>query len=113
MEECTYLVEGTQLLTRHVRSFATVLTGREGERPPDWLDAVRQDDLPSFHTLAAGIGRDRNAVIAGLTLHWNSGAVEGHVNWIKMIKTPGVRPGSLRPPAEASPTRTMTGISVS
>lgn len=34
----------------------------------------------------AGIDRDRDAVIAGLTLPWNSGVVEGHVNRIKMLK---------------------------
>ncbi|MEU4351781.1 hypothetical protein [Streptomyces sp. NPDC023838] len=54
-------------LTGHVRSFATMLTGRQGERLPDWLDAVRGDDLPSLHTLAAGIDRDRDAAVAGLT----------------------------------------------
>jgi transposase len=42
--------------------------------------------LPSLHTLAAGIDRDRDAVIAGLTLTWNSGVVEGHVNRIKMLR---------------------------
>jgi transposase len=73
-------------LTRHVRSFATMLTDRQGERLPEWLAAVRQDDLPSLHTLAAGIDRDLDAVIAGLTLPWSSGAVEGHVNRIKMLK---------------------------
>ena len=73
-------------LTGHVRSFAQMLTERQGERLPQWLDAVRQDDLPSLHTLAAGIDRDRDAVIAGLTLPWNSGVVEGHVNRIKMLK---------------------------
>ncbi|WP_433891271.1 ISL3 family transposase [Streptomyces sp. CA-111067] len=73
-------------LTRHVRSFATMLTYRQGERLPAWLDAVRRDDLPSLHTLAAGIDRDLDAVIAGLTLPWSSGAVEGHVNRIKMLK---------------------------
>ncbi|MFE3769867.1 transposase, partial [Streptomyces sp. NPDC059122] len=73
-------------LTRHVRSFAQMLTERQGKRLPQWLDAVRQDDLPSLHTLAAGIERDRDAVIAGLTLPWNSGVVEGHVNRIKMFK---------------------------
>ncbi|MEV6655178.1 transposase [Streptomyces sp. NPDC051219] len=69
-------------LTGHVRSFAQILTERQGERLPEWLDAVRQDDLPSLHTLAAGIDRDRDAVIAGFTLPWNSGVVEGHVNRI-------------------------------
>ena len=68
------------------RSFAQMLTERQGERLPQWLDAVRRDDLPSLHTLAAGIERDRNAVIAGLTLPWKSGVVEGHVNRIKMLK---------------------------
>lgn len=63
-----------------------MLTERQGERLPDWLAAVRQDDLPSLHTLAAGIDRDHDAVIAGLTLPWSSGVVEGHVNRIKMLK---------------------------
>lgn len=73
-------------LTRHVRIFATMLTDRQGERLPEWLDAVRQDDLSSLHTLAAGIDRDLDAVIAGLILPWSSGAVEGHVNRIKLLK---------------------------
>lgn len=63
-----------------------MLTERRGERLPDWLDAVRQDDLPSLHRLAAGMDRDRDAVIAGLTLPWSSGVVEGHVNRVKMRK---------------------------
>ncbi|MFD8217624.1 hypothetical protein ACFV2U_28900 [Streptomyces sp. NPDC059697] len=50
-------------LTRHVRSFATMLTERKGARLLNWLDAVRQDDLPSLHTLAAGVDRDRDAVM--------------------------------------------------
>ncbi|WP_030800373.1 ISL3 family transposase [Streptomyces sp. NRRL S-337] len=75
-----------EALAGHVRSFAQILTERQGKRLPEWLDAVRQDDLPGLHTLAAGIDRDRAAVIAGLTLPWNSGVVEGHVNRIKMLK---------------------------
>lgn len=73
-------------LTGDVRSFGQMLTERQGERLPQWLDAVRQDDLPGLHTLAAGIDRDRDAVMAGLTLPWSSGVVEGHVNRIKMLK---------------------------
>ncbi|MFI1709160.1 transposase [Streptomyces griseoruber] len=56
------------------------------QRLPEWLDAVRNDNLPGLHTLAAGIDRDRDAVIAGLALPWNSGVVEGHVNRTKMLK---------------------------
>ncbi|MFE4674474.1 transposase [Streptomyces sp. NPDC056723] len=72
-----------EALTRHVRTFAQILTERQGQRLPEWLDAVRQDDLPRLHTLAAGIDRDRDAVV---TLPWSSGVVEGHVNRIKMLK---------------------------
>ena len=83
-------------LTRHVQSFATMLTECQGERLPDWLDAVRQDELPSLHTLATGIDRDRDAVTAGLTLPWNSGVVEGHVNriilWNQICQACGALP---------------------
>ncbi|GAA2689408.1 transposase [Streptomyces lunalinharesii] len=74
-------------LIRHVRSFAVMLTERQGERLPHWLNAVRQDDLPSLHVLAAGIDRDLDAVIAALNLPWNSGPVEGHVNRIKTLSS--------------------------
>jgi transposase len=73
-------------LTGHVRSFATMLTERQGERLPDWLDAVRQDDLPSLHTLAADIDRDATPSSSASPLPWSSGVVEGHVNRIKMLK---------------------------
>ncbi|MFE3384831.1 fumarylacetoacetate hydrolase family protein [Streptomyces anulatus] len=63
-----------------------MLTERQDERLPQWLDAVRRDHLSGLHTLAAGIDRDRGAVIAGLSLPWSSGVVEGHANRIKMLK---------------------------
>jgi hypothetical protein len=43
---------------QNIRSVAAKLTERRGERLPE----VRQDDLPSLHTLAAGIDRDRDAL---------------------------------------------------
>ncbi|MBW8707309.1 hypothetical protein MBT84_47510 [Streptomyces sp. MBT84] len=45
-----------------------MLTERQRERLLERLDAVRQDDMPSLLTLAAGIDRDINAVITGLTM---------------------------------------------
>lgn len=73
-------------LTRHVREFAQILTQLQGNRLLEWITVVRADDLPSMHTFINGLERDLDAVIAGLTLPWNSGIVEGHVNRIKMIK---------------------------
>ncbi|MEV7152718.1 hypothetical protein AB0O05_40175 [Streptomyces sp. NPDC093084] len=72
--------------TGRVRSFTQMLTKRQGARLPQRLEAVRQDDLPSLHVLAPGVDRDRDAVIAGPALPWNSGVVEGHINGIKMFK---------------------------
>jgi len=43
-------------------------------------------DLPPLRSFAAGLRRDLDAVLAGLTLHYNSGAVEGTVNRIKQLK---------------------------
>lgn len=77
---------GLDALTRHVRAFAQMLTQLQGGRLREWMAAVRTDDLPSMHTFVNGLERDLDAVIAGLTLPWNSGIVEGHVNRIKMIK---------------------------
>ncbi len=63
-----------------------MITELQGDRLPQWIEAVRADDLPSCHTFVNGLERDLAAVTAGLTLPWSSGVVEGHVNRIKMLK---------------------------
>ena len=70
----------------HVTAFAEMMTNLHGEQLDTWIDQVRADDLPQLHSFAAGLQRDRAAVINGLTLPHSSGAVEGNVNRIKMIK---------------------------
>ncbi|WP_326632620.1 transposase [Nonomuraea fuscirosea] len=71
----------------HVRAFATMLTERTGRQHlDDWLTAVRADPLPALHSLANGIERDHPAVLAGLTLPYSSGAVEGTICKIKFWK---------------------------
>jgi transposase len=47
---------------------------------------VDTDDLPHLHSFTNGLRRDLDAVVNGLTLHHNSGPVEGIVNKIKTIK---------------------------
>ncbi|MFJ8828379.1 ISL3 family transposase [Streptomyces sp. NPDC102467] len=70
----------------HVAFFARMVCGLRGDLLTAWTDAVRGDDLPALHAFADGLQRDHDAVIAGLTLRWSSGPVEGHVNRIKMLK---------------------------
>jgi transposase len=73
-------------LTAHVAAFGDMLTGRHGDRLDAWIAAVEADDLPELHSYANGLKRDYDAVRNGLTLTHSSGAVEGQVNRIKMIK---------------------------
>jgi transposase len=42
--------------------------------------------LPHLQRFVTGLRRDNTAVLNGLTLTYSSGAVEGNVNSIKMIK---------------------------
>lgn len=70
----------------HVHAFAHMICNLGGDNLPAWTDAVHADDLPSLHGFADGLQRDYQAVIAGLTLPWSTGPVEGHVNRIKMLK---------------------------
>ncbi|EPH40159.1 transposase [Streptomyces aurantiacus] len=74
-------------LSEHVRSFGHMVSDLQGDQLPTWIEtATSTADLPSLRHFAQHLERDLDAVIAGLTLPWNSGVVEGHVNRIKMLK---------------------------
>jgi transposase len=73
-------------LARHVAAFAEFMSGRHGDRLDDWITTVEGDELPALRSFAAGLKRDLAAVVNGLTLPYSSGAVEGNVNRIKMLK---------------------------
>ena|SRR5712691_9026735 len=42
--------------------------------------------LPELKSCAKGIQQDKAAVLAGLTLPWSNGPLEGHVNRLKLMK---------------------------
>lgn len=42
--------------------------------------------LPELESFAKGIHQDKMAVLAGLTLSWSNGPLEGHVNRLKLLK---------------------------
>ena len=73
-------------LADHVTEFAKILTGRHGDRLDAWIAAAEADDKPDLHSFTTGLKQDHAAVLNGLTLPHSSGAVEGTVNRIKMIK---------------------------
>jgi transposase len=70
----------------HVAAFAEMMTRQHGHRLDAWIAAVDADDLPDLHSFTRGLKDDHDAALAGLTTPHSSGAVEGNVNRIKMIK---------------------------
>jgi transposase len=70
----------------HVRAFAELINNLRGHHLKDWIIRVQQDQIPALQTFATGLLQDLDAVVAGLTLRYSSGAVEGHNNKIKMLK---------------------------
>jgi transposase len=70
----------------HVRAFAELMNDRRGKHLAQWIAGVQADDLPALHTFVTGLGQNLDAVVAGLSLRYSSGAVEGQNNKIKMLK---------------------------
>ncbi|MGW5434732.1 ISL3 family transposase [Streptomyces sp. NPDC004059] len=70
----------------HVRAFVELMNNRKGRDLDQWITSVQADDLPALHTFVTGLDQDLDAVVAGLSLRYSSGAVEGHNNKIKMLK---------------------------
>ena len=73
-------------LTVHVRKFAAMMTARHGDRLEDWIADAEQDTLAPLASFARNLRRDFDAVRNGLSLPHSSGAVEGNINRLKMLK---------------------------
>lgn len=78
--ELKKILDRSEVLTttqRQARDFAEMLTTRHGERLGDWMCDVDTHGAPALRSFVAGLRLDLDAVTAGLTLDYNSGAVEG------------------------------------
>jgi transposase len=68
------------------QDFMHMLRRREGECLGVWLDQVRASHIPELQRFVRSIQRDKDAVLAGLTLQESNGVVEGKINKLKLIK---------------------------
>lgn len=73
-------------LVELAHGFNDLVRTRGGVRLEDWITTAVASPFPELRGFAKGLYHDFDAVKAGLTLHWNSGKVEGTVTRIKMIK---------------------------
>lgn len=80
-----------ELATLHslVQSFGQIVRKREGHRLEDWKKQVTKSGIAEVQRFAKGIERDKEAVLAGLTLTYSNGMTEGFVNKLKLIKRMG------------------------
>jgi transposase len=74
-------------VTASVRAFAAIMNERRGRKLLEpWMNAALATGEPALKSFVTGLRADQDAVTNGLSLPWSSGAVEGHVNRIKMLK---------------------------
>lgn len=69
-----------------MRQFASLLTGRRGEDLDRWMTCVDADDLPALHGFVHGLRRDLPAVVAGLTMPYSNGPIEGANTKVNFLK---------------------------
>jgi len=68
------------------QAFMQMIRERTGHQLDGWLISAEASHLPELQSFAKGIQQDKAAVLAGLTLPWSNGLLEGHVNRLKLIK---------------------------
>ena len=68
------------------QGFADLVRQRQPDRLDTWLERATASCLKPFKSLANGIREDLAAVLAGVTLPWSTGPVEGQINRLKMLK---------------------------
>lgn len=68
------------------QAFMKMIWEHTGQQLDDWLREAEVSRLPEFTSFAKGIQQDKAAVLAGLSLPWSQGPLEGHVNRLKLIK---------------------------
>ena len=67
--------------------FLGMVRNLTGHNFPNWLKRATAATVPiEFRRFAEGLKKDFAAVSAALTLRWNNGSSEGHINRLKMVK---------------------------
>ncbi|MFD0746608.1 ISL3 family transposase [Phytohabitans flavus] len=73
-------------LNQRIHEFAGLLTHRRGQDLDTWMTTVDNDDLPALHAFIHGLRMDLPAVVAGLTLPYSNGPIEGANTKVKLLK---------------------------
>jgi transposase len=71
---------------QRVQEFCQVARERKGAALGKWTEAVEKSGLARLKKFARGLHSDWDAVVAGLSLEWSNGPVEGQVHRVKLVK---------------------------
>jgi transposase len=83
LEEACTTVKAAHAL---VAEFFGMVRQREAAALDGWCRRAAESNIPELKSLSVSLRRDWSAVVAALTLDWSNGAVEGHVNRLKLLK---------------------------
>jgi transposase len=67
-------------------AFATMIRERTAAKFDLWRAEVQEAAIPEITGFTEFLNRDRNAILAAMSVKWSNGATEGHVNRLKTIK---------------------------
>jgi transposase len=80
-------MDGTLAQARELtHGFLDLIRHHNSEGLDSWLKDVRASSVRQFLPFARSVERDKAAILAGLTLPYSTGPVEGHINRLKLIK---------------------------
>lgn len=69
------------------RLFHTIVAHRRGEQAlAAWCRRAESSGIPAFAAFAESLRHDWDAVVAGVTVEWSQGPVEGFNNRTKLLK---------------------------
>ena len=68
------------------QAFLALVRERRGADLETWMMETSASGIAALARFAQGLQEDLPAITAGLTLPWSNGAVEGHVNRLKLLK---------------------------
>jgi transposase len=84
LDQITHM-DGTLAQARELtHRFLDLIRDHSGEGLDNWLNDVRASTVREFLTFARSIERDKPAILAGFTLPYRTGPVEGHMNRLKL-----------------------------
>jgi len=69
-----------------VQEFLTMVRKRRGDHLDTWIEAVSQSAISELQSFVIGLLKDKDAVVAGLTLPYSNGPVEAQVHKLKLVK---------------------------